>query len=290
MQLLVNILHTSSLLIIISYSFTLIFYTTRFFNLAHAAIITFAAYLTYQILATFNLSIICTVSLAAALSILIGVSTEKFIFKPLRKKHTPPFGLLIASLGLYTILQNLISIIWGNDTKSINTGEIKMGNEFLGAHITDIQIITILLSIFLFVLSILFLNNTKLGRHIRAVSSNEQLSNILGIDSGKVIMCAFGIGSGLASVAGILVAFDTNITPTMGFNLLLYGIVTMIIGGVSSTWGLVGGALLIATSQHLGAYFIDSKWMDAIVYFILILFLIWKPLGLSGKQLKKTEI
>jgi branched-chain amino acid transport system permease protein len=64
----------------------------------------------------------------------------------------------------------------------------------------------------------------------------------------------------------------------------------MIIGGVGSTWGLIGGALLLATTQHLTSYYIDSKWMDAITYVILILFLIWKPLGFSGSRLKKNEI
>jgi branched-subunit amino acid ABC-type transport system permease component len=83
---------------------------------------------------------------------------------------------------------------------------------------------------------------------------------------------------------------DTNMTPTFGFNLLLYGIVAIIIGGVGSTRGLIAGALLVATAQQLAAYYIDTKWMDAITYIILILFLIWKPLGFSGKRLKKVEV
>jgi branched-subunit amino acid ABC-type transport system permease component len=94
----------------------------------------------------------------------------------------------------------------------------------------------------------------------------------------------------MAGIAGILIAFDTDMTPTMGFSWLLYGVVAMIIGGVGSTWGLLGGALLLATAQHLAAYYIGSQWMDAVAYIILILFLIWKPLGFSGKRLKKVEI
>jgi branched-chain amino acid transport system permease protein len=130
----------------------------------------------------------------------------------------------------------------------------------------------------------------KIGRNIRAVASNPELSNIFGINSDRVILWAFGIGSALAAVAGILVAFDTDMTPTMGFRLLLYGIVAMIIGGVGSTWGLLGGAFLLAAAQHLAAYYIGSQWMDAVAYVILILFLIWRPLGFSGKRLKKIEI
>ena len=79
-------------------------------------------------------------------------------------------------------------------------------------------------------------------------------------------------------------------TPTFGFNLLLYGVVAMIIGGVGSTRGLIAGSLLVATAQHLAAYYIDTKWMNAVTYIILILFLIWKPLGFSGNRLKKVEV
>lgn len=163
-------------------------------------------------------------------------------------------------------------------------------NEIFGAYITDIQIITIVVSALLFIAVNLFLQFTSVGKSIRAVSSNPQLCDIYGINSNRIILFAFGIGSALAAVAGILSAMDTNMTPTFGFNLLLYGVVAMIIGGVGSTRGLVAGALLVATAQHTAAYYIDTKWMDAVTYIILILFLIWKPLGFSGVRLRKVEI
>ena len=103
-------------------------------------------------------------------------------------------------------------------------------------------------------------------------------------------MFSFLIGSLLVSVVGILIAFDMNMYPTMGFNWLLYGVVVMIISGIGSQLGLIAGALSLAIMQHVFAYYIGSQWMDAIAYILLILFLIWKPLGISGKQLKKTEI
>jgi branched-subunit amino acid ABC-type transport system permease component len=181
-------------------------------------------------------------------------------------------------------------MIWGNNIKSIRTGEVKVGNKFFGAYVTDIQIITIAVCLALFAACVFFMKYSRIGRNIRAVASNSELSNIVGINSDRVILWAFGIGSALAAVAGILIAFDTDMRPTMGFSWLLYGVVAMIIGGVGSNWGLAGGALLLATAQHLAAYYIGSQWMDAIAYVILILFLIAKPLGFSGKRLKKIEI
>jgi len=198
--------------------------------------------------------------------------------------------LMLASLGLYTVLQNVISILWGDATKRVRTAEVKVGNELFGAYITDIQIITIVVCLVLFLACIFFMKHNRIGRNIRAVASNPELSNVIGIHSDRVILWAFGIGSALMAIAGVLIAHDMDMRPTMGFNWLLYGVVAMIIGGVGSNWGLIGGALLLAASQHLAAYYIGSQWMNAVAYIILILFLIAKPLGFSGKRLKKIEI
>jgi branched-chain amino acid transport system permease protein len=197
---------------------------------------------------------------------------------------------LIASIGLYLVLQNTVSLYFGDDTKIINTAEITVGHEIFGAYITTTQIIIIFVSLSLFIAANLFLRFNKIGKSIRAVSSNPELCNIYGISSNKIILIAFTIGSALAGIAGILSAMDTNMTPTFGFNLLLYGVVAMIIGGVGSTRGLLAGSFLVATAQHLAAFYLDTKWMDAVTYIILILFLIWKPLGFSGNRLKKVEV
>ena len=226
---------------------------------------------------------------AIASAATIGLSCEILFYRAMRKKDAPALAYLIASIGLYTVLQNCISPFFGDDTKVIRATKVTVGKEIFGAYITDIQIITIVVSVVLFVAVNLCLQVTSIGKSIRAVSSNPELCNIYGINSNKIILIAFGIGSALAAVAGILSAMDTNMTPTFGFNLLLYGVVVMIIGGVGSTRGLVAGALLVATAQHLAAYYIDTKWMDAVTYLILILFLIWKPLGFSGVKLRKSR-
>jgi branched-chain amino acid transport system permease protein len=290
MQIIFNILYSGFIYLLIASSFIIIYYPTKFFHIAHAATLTFGAYLFYFFFRTLNLSILLALPVSILLSIIVVLLLESYIYNPLRKKNTSPLLLLIVSLGLYVVLQNCISIIWGDSTKNLRTGEIKVGNEFFGAYISNIQIITIAISSTLFILYLLFIKYHNIGKKIRAIAANEEYANIVGINSRKVILWSFGFGSGLASIAGILVASDTGLTPTMGFNLLLYGVVTMIIGGVGSTWGLICGAFLLASAQNLTALYIDSKWMDVITYIILILFLIWKPLGFSGMRLKKTEI
>jgi branched-chain amino acid transport system permease protein len=290
LQILINILFAASIFLLISNSYSLIYFTTKFFHIAHAGVISFGAYLVFFFANKYSIPFPISIALAIAVATLIGVACEVLVYRQMRKRNVPALAYLIASIGLYVVLQNCISLFFGDDTKIINTAEVKVGNQIFGAYITTIQIISIFVSIAFFVVVNLFLYYTATGKSIRAVASNPELCNIYGISSNKIILIAFGIGSALAATAGILSAMDTNMTPTFGFNLLLYGVVAMIIGGVGSTRGLIAGALLVATSQHLAAYYIDTKWMDAVTYIILILFLIWKPLGFSGKRLKKVEL
>jgi branched-subunit amino acid ABC-type transport system permease component len=275
--------------LLIGFSFSIIYFACIFFHIAHASVITAAAYfvlLFHSFLTPFPFAVIAGVSLAT----FIGILCELLVYRQMRKKNLPSLAYLIASIGLYVVLQNTISLYFGDDTKVINTAEITVGHQIFGAYITTVQITTICVSLILFLVVNLFLYFTATGKSIRAVSSNPELCNIYGISSNKIILIAFALGSALAAIAGILSAMDTNMTPTFGFNLLLYGVVAMIIGGVGSTRGLLAGSLLVATAQHLAAFYLDTKWMDAVTYIILILFLIWKPLGFSGKRLKKVEV
>lgn len=289
-QILFNTLISASLYCVVSISFSLIYYTTKAFYISQAIIITSAAYSCFFLLTYCSTSLFLSVIGAIAISTIIGLLSEILIYKHLRQPNTANFNHLIASIGVYIILQNCISLFFGDDTKVINNADATVGHQYFGAYITTIQVITIVVSIVLFIAISLLLNFTATGKSIRAVASNSELCNIYGTSSNKIILIAFGIGSALAATAGILSAMDTNMTPTFGFNLLLYGVVAMIIGGVGSTRGLIAGSLLVATAQHLAAYYLDTKWMDAVTYVILIIFLIWKPLGFSGNRLKKVEV
>ncbi len=289
-QVLLNILISFSIYLLISQSFAFIYYPVKFFHLAQAVLITASGYFFFFFNKQIELNHWLSILLSIVSSILLGVLFELFVFKRLRTKKSSALILMIASIGIYVIFQNIISIIWGDDITTIRTGNITVGNEFLGAYITDIQILTIITCLILYALRLFIVKYLKFGRLFRSISSNTELSNVFGINADKIILILFGISAFLAATVGLLVGFDSDLTPTMGFNILLYGVVAMIIGGVGSSWGLIGGALLLSTAQHLGAYYIDSKWMDAIAYVILILFLVWKPLGFSGKRLKKVEI
>ncbi|MCX6152529.1 MAG: branched-chain amino acid ABC transporter permease [Candidatus Kapabacteria bacterium] len=289
-QILLNIFFSSSIFLLIATSFSIIYFSTRFFHIVHAAIITAGAYFAFLFAFKMALPLPLAIVLAVVTTSILGMLSEVLVYRQMRKRNFPTLAYLITSLGLYIVLQNIISLYFGDDTKVLNTTEVTVGHQIFGAYITTVQMVTVFVSIALFIATKLFLHFAKVGKSIRAVASNLKLCDIYGINSNRIILIAFGIGSALAAIAGILSAMDTNMTPTFGFNLLLYGVVVMIIGGIGSTRGLIAGSLVVAAAQHLSAYYIDTKWMDAITYVILISFLIWKPLGFSGKQLKKIEV
>lgn len=289
-QIVLNVTLSTVIYLLISVSFILPYKCLYFFHVAHALSLTLATYMVYTVSVLWGVSLWLAVPLAIAVVILLMLGISQWVYRPLKRQGLESWQMMIASLGLYVVLQNVISMIWGDSTLSFRTWEIKVGHEFMGAYITDVQIITIVSSVILLLLSHLFMQRTHIGRQIKAVASNPELSSVLGISETKAIAWSVGIGTGLAACTGILIAADIDMTPTMGFNWLLYGVVAMIIGGMGRMRYLLLGALLLATAQHLSAYYIDSKWMNATAYVILIVFLYFRPYGFSGKQLKKAEI
>ncbi|OQB29773.1 MAG: High-affinity branched-chain amino acid transport system permease protein LivH [Bacteroidetes bacterium ADurb.Bin174] len=289
-QLTINIFVLTFILFLISYSFSVIFYALKFIDIGHAIALVFGAYVTYFTNIQLDLSLWISIPTSIGFTIVFMLAINQWIYKPLQKRKLESWQMMVISLGLYIVVQNVISLIWGNDSLSLRTWQVKAGHEFLGAYITDVQIITVVVSIVLLVLSWLFLEKTNIGRQIKAVSSNPELSGIFGISRNRAVVWSFILGAGLAACAGILIAADTDMTPTMGFNWLLYAVVAMIIGGMGKMRYLLLGCLLLATAQHLAAYYLDSKWMNATAYIILIAFLYFRPYGFSGKRIKKAEI
>lgn len=289
-QLVVNGLIAGSVYALVALGFALIYGTTRFFHFAHGAVYTAGAYLTYALAALYHLPLGVAISAAVLLSCLLGLLTEVVVYRPLRRKYAATLVLLIASLGLYVVIQNVISVIFGDDIRSIRSGIVQEGFNVLGARITPVQAVTLGVAVVLFVAVGLVMSRTRVGKALRAVANDPELALISGVNSERVILSAFAIGSGLAAVAAILVSFDVDMVPTMGMNALLMGVVATIIGGIGSIPGAAVGGLLLGLAQHLGVWKIGSQWQDSIAFAILLVFLLVRPYGVFGRKLRKAEI
>jgi len=117
---------------------------------------------------------------------------------------------------------------------------------------------------------------------MRAVSDDPIAANVVGINPEKIILLSFLIGSALAGAAGVLIALETNIEPTMGFAAILKGIIAAIVGGIGSIPGAMFGGFFLGMAENLGIAWIPSGWKDAIAFAILIVFLLARPRGFLG--------
>jgi branched-subunit amino acid ABC-type transport system permease component len=198
--------------------------------------------------------------------------------------------MLLASLGMYVVLQNTIAMVFGSDTKTIRQGDIQEGLNVLGAKITQLQVLTICISMTLLMVLAIALKRTKVGVAIRTLASDPELARTVGIDPDRVMFWVFFIASSLGGIAGILVALDVDMTPTMGMTAMLMGVVAVIIGGVRSPLGVLLGALLLGMAQHLGVWKVGAQWQDAIAFAILLIFLLIRPRGIFGRKLRRSEV
>jgi branched-chain amino acid transport system permease protein len=198
--------------------------------------------------------------------------------------------ILMASFGLLLVMQNALSLVFGDDPKSLRTGIVSEGYLFLGARITAIQVTTIMSVIAVFGTLGCFLRFTNLGKALRAVANDRELAEVVGLDIGTLVLLTFVLGSTLAGLAAVLAAYDTALTPLMGFRALLGAVVAVVIGGRGSILGMLLGGLFIGLVQNLVVWQLPSQWQDPIVFCVLIAFLLLRPQGFFGKPLHKAAV
>jgi len=283
-QLMLNGLIAGSIYALIAIGFTVIYRTVRFFHFAHGIVYTTGAYLAYTFFILWHVPFLISFVLAVLLVSGLGVLIDWLVYRPLRRQKSSNLIFLLASFGVFIFLQNLIQMIYGAQILTIRTGPVKEGHHILGAVITDIQIIIIVVAAVLLVLLWQFIQRTKLGKAMRAVADDSLAANVVGINPERIVTASFAIGSALAGIAGILISFETNLEPTMGFSALLKGIIASIIGGIGSIPGAVLGAYFLGLVENFGIWHISAGWKDAIAFGVLIVFLLFRPQGILGKR------
>lgn len=289
-QVFVNSLVAAAGYLLAGLGFSLIYTSARFFHFAHGVVITTGAYTAFVLRVWLGLPLWLAFSGAILASALLGIATERGVYKPLRDKGASPSSLLLSSIGMYVAIQAVITIVFGSGTKSFKTGGPSEGLAVMGTRITVPQIAMILVSAVCCVLTWVFLQKTRVGKMIRAVSQDPELAKAYGLDYDRLILIAFLIGSILAGIASVLLAYDTDMNPLMGFQALLMGMIAVIIGGIGNVPGAALGAIFLALAGNFAGWWISSIWQDTIIFLMLVLFLLFRPQGFFGKPLRSTTI
>ena len=271
-------------------SFSVIFSTARFFHIAHAVVITSGAYGYFVLSQWLNLPMLVSVALALAAGTGLGWSLELAVYRPMRHKGASPLILLLASLGLYIVLQNGISMLFGDDTKVIGGSAVAPSFDILGARITGVQLTVIGVAVAVFLAKVFLVDRTRVGLALRAVADSPELAKVSGIEFDKTMGIAFCLGSFLAGVAGLSRSFDVGMTPTMGLPMLLLGVVAVVLGGSGKTLGVAVASLLLASFQQLAGWQFGTQWEETTAFLLLLAFLLCRPQGIFGRPLRKAEV
>ena len=285
---LINGVSLGSVYAIIALGYTMVYGIAKMLNFAHGDIIMIGSYVVFVTVSSMGLPPVLGVLLAVAACTLLGVVIERVAYKPLRS--VSPLAVLITAIGVSYLLQNVALLIFGADTKSftsvVKIPALKLADGQL--NITGETIATILSCIVIMVCLMAFINRTRAGQAMLAVSEDKGAATLMGINVNGTIALTFAIGSALAAIAGVLLCSAyPSLTPYTGSMPGIKAFVAAVFGGIGSIPGAFIGGVLLGVIEILSKAYISSQLSDAIVFSVLIIVLLVKPTGILGKKISE---
>ena len=282
---LVSGLSLGSIYAIIALGYTMVYGIAKMLNFAHGDVLMIGAYITFVFMSQMGFSPVISVIIAALCCTIIGVLVERIAYKPLRGADS--LAVLITAIGVSYFLQNIALLVFGANGKTfksiVTIPPLKLFDGQL--VITGESIVTIVLCIIIMLALTTFINKTKMGQAMLAVSEDRSASTLMGINVNGTIALTFAIGSFLAAFAGTLLcsAYPT-LTPTTGAMPGIKAFVAAVIGGIGSIPGAFIGGILLGVLENLSKAYISAQLSDAIVFSVLIIMLLVRPAGILGKS------
>ena len=290
LQLAATGLVVGSLYVLCALGWGLIYGTTLHFHVAHGAVFTLAAYYAYAAQKFLGLPLAIAVIAAIVAAALSGVLIDLLIYQPLERRGAIRTTLFIASLGLLTLIENVLAIIFTPDPLRMDVGRLADAVQFGPVFLTRIHLVSMATAILGFLALMAFLKYSLLGRAIRAVSSSPEMARTVGIDIKRVHLLTYAVGSAISAPAGILLAMDVGVEPYRGTTFVLLASVAVIMGGIGSIPGALLGALFLALLENLGVWKIPSEWQSSISFGVFLIFIVVRPRGLFGRKIQSAEI
>lgn len=256
----------------------------RVINMAHGEFIMMGAYTGYVVqlfISNYTLSIVVALPLAFAVTFLAGVAMERLVIRHLYKR---PLETLLATFGISIALQQLAKNIFGTQARPLTAPA------WLDGALTLNDVVSIsYIRIAIFVLALLFLGfflwlmkRTRLGLEVRAVTQNPAMAASMGINPDRINMLTFGIGSGIAGIAGVAIGLFAKVTSELGSDYIVQSFMTVVVGGVGNIWGTLAGAAMIGFLQKGIEWLNPSNTLAAQTYMIIfiIIFIQFRPRGI----------
>lgn len=262
---------------------TLIFGILRYAHLAHGDLATLGAFLALALVQLLGVSPLVVLPFVIVLTAGIAVGIDRVFYDAFRER--PKIITVMSSLGIALMIRAVVQVVWGVNTQTYTRGLVRP-DDYFGLRLRDREIYTVAAMIGLVVALQLFLNRSKWGKAMRAMSDNPNLALLSGIDNRKVVMLTWIISGGLCAAAGVFLGLNTELKPMMGWSMLLPMFAAAILGGVGRVEGAVLGGLIVGIAEELSVLVLPSEYKAAMAFAILLVMLLVRPTGLlRGKVL-----
>ena len=286
---LINGISLGSVYAIIALGYTMVYGIAKMLNFAHGDIIMVGGYVVLTATAAMGMSPMLGILAAVIVCTVLGVTIERVAYRPLRNAASS-LAVLITAIGVSYLLQNVALLLFGADTKSFTSVVSIPAVTLAGGDltITGETMVTIAACIIIMAGLTLFINKTKAGQAMLAVSEDKGAAQLMGINVNGTIALTFAIGSALAAIASVLLCSAyPSLTTYTGAMPGIKAFVAAVFGGIGSIPGAMIGGILLGVIEILGKAYISSQMADAIVFAVLIVVLLVKPTGILGKQVQE---
>ena len=286
---LINGLSLGSVYAIIALGYTMVYGIAKMLNFAHGDVIMIGAYVALMSMTQAGMPPAAAVVVAVVACTLLGMLIERVAYKPLRNASSS-LAVLITAIGVSYLLQNIALLVFGANAQTFSSVIKWSGISLAGGklNISGETIVTIAACLLIMVVLVLFVQKSKPGQAMRAVSEDKGAAQLMGINVNGTIALTFAIGSALAAIAGVLLCSAyPSLTPYTGAMPGIKAFVAAVFGGIGSIPGAFIGGLLLGVIEIMGRAYTMSQLADAIVFAVLIVVLLVKPTGLLGKKIQE---
>ncbi|NJL38217.1 MAG: branched-chain amino acid ABC transporter permease [Leptolyngbyaceae cyanobacterium RM2_2_4] len=277
-QLLVNGIATGSIIALAAVGLTLTYGILRLANFAHGDLMTLGAYLTLLINAS-GANIWLSMIVGAVATVGAALVSEKLLWSPMRDRRATSTTLIIISIGLALFIRNGIILFWGGDNQAYNL-PVASALDIFGIRIAYYRIVVVALAILAILGLHYLLQNTKIGKAMRAVADNIDLARVSGINVDQVVIWTWVIAAGLTALGGGMYGLITAVRPNMGWFLILPMFASVILGGIGNPYGAIAGAFIIGIAQEVGTYWLPTEYKLGVALFMMVLVLLIRPQGI----------
>jgi branched-chain amino acid transport system permease protein len=285
--------------------YTLVYGVLRLINFAHSEVFLLGSYACLIVWGLFGLDqnsatptllgvigfLLLGLAAAIVASGLTALGVELVAYRPLRKRNAPPLAFLITAIGASLFISETVGVMTQRNIKGVPP-LIQPRDVFVigNMHVTNLQILIIVLALVMMFLLDRFINRSRLGRGIRAVAQNPDSAALMGVNKSRVISLVFLLGGLMAGIAAVMYNLKIGVTRfDAGFLLGIEAFTAAVLGGIGNLRGALLGGLLLGIMENYGQAVFGTQWRDVVAFVLLVLVLLIRPTGILGESLGKAR-